>query len=127
MPGFPGTQGVPTLKWNFPNLVGTVQTILPVGTGQAGPRVLYALYVLNTQTSLAAFVQLFDLASASGVTLGTAVPDLQMEVAGSTAAFFPIPSTVGVAFTNGIQIASTTTVSGSTGSATGVYVYALYL
>lgn len=117
----PGTAGIPVSKINFPNLAGTIATV----PGQ-GARVLYALYVINNQASLTAYVQVFDIAAATGVTLGTTVPDGQIAVAALTMAFLPIPSTAGVLFTNGIQIASTTTISGSTGSAAGVYVYALY-
>lgn len=116
-----GVQGIPVSKVNFVNLAATVQTI----PGQ-GARVLYALYVINTQAATTAYIQAFDVAAASGVTLGTTVPDLQISVLGATAAFFPIPSTAGVAFGNGIQLASTTLVSGSVGSANGVYVYALF-
>jgi hypothetical protein len=123
----PGVTSAPVAKWNYPNLAAAVQSIpAPAGGGQ-GSRVLYAFYVINNQTSLTAYVQLFDLSTAAGVTLGTTLPDEQLAVAGSTMAFLPIPSTTGVLFTNGIQVASTTLIGGSVGSAAGVYVYALYL
>ena len=115
----PLTTNTPVLKWNFPNLVGTPQQI------KAGPTVLYGLYVLNT-TAATCFVQVFDQAQ-GGVTPGTTVPDLQISCLTVAAAFIPIPSTAGVQFNAGIQVISTTAVSGGTGSASGVFVYALYL
>jgi hypothetical protein len=113
--------GTPASKWNFPNLAGTVQAIA------ASQARLFGLYAINNQTATAAYVQLFDVVAAS-VNLGTTVPDEQLflSASGPSTAFLWLPN-YGLQFVNGISVASTTTISGSTGSAAGVYVYAMYL
>lgn len=107
-----------TAKFQFENLVGTVQTVKATGG------TLYAFYAINNQAATAAYIQVFDVAGT--VTLGTTIPDLQVYAAALSVVFIPIPSQLGVNFSNAIKCASTTAVRGNTGSASGVYVYALY-
>lgn len=103
---------------NFVNLAGTVQAI------KASAGTLYAVQMWNG-TGATAFGQIFNVATGS-VTLGTTVPDLQFACPTLTYCFAPIPSTIGVNFATAISVASTTTVSGASGSASGVYLYAQY-
>lgn len=105
-------------KANFVNLAGTVQSI------KSSAGTLYAVQVWNG-TGATAFLQLFNVATGS-VTLGTTVPDLQFVCPTLTYCFAPIPSTIGTDFATAISVASTTAVSGASGSASGVYLYAQY-
>lgn len=91
---------------------------------KASAGTLYGLYAINS-SGADAYVQLFDVASAS-VTLGTTVPDLELYVPTTgLAASLPLPPT-GAAFATAITIGSTTTEGGATASAAGVKVFALY-
>jgi hypothetical protein len=114
--------GVPALKINFPNL-GT-GAVLPISIG---PSRLFGLYAINTQATTAAYVQVFD-AIVGNIVLGTTIPDEQLflSAAAPSTAFIQLPRN-GLYFANGISVQSTTTPSGNTGSASGVYVYAMYL
>lgn len=105
-------------KANFVNLAGTVQSI------KSSAGTLYGVQVWNG-TGATAFLQLFNVATGS-VTLGTTVPDLQFVCPTLTYCFAPIPSTIGTDFATAISVASTTAVSGASGSASGVYLYAQY-
>jgi hypothetical protein len=111
--------GTPAQKVNFPNLgTGTIQ---PIALSTAR---LFGLYAINT-SGAAAYVQIFD-ALVANITLGTTAPDEQLLVASAGTAYLLLPQD-GLYFANAISVQSTTAVSGSTGSASGVYVYAMYL
>ena len=74
---------------------------------------LVAVRAINT-TGAAAFVQLFDLALAADVTLGTTVPTwVVTSAASATSEDDGIPGD-GLIFRNGLVAASTTTPTGST-------------
>lgn len=75
---------------------------------------------INT-TASKAYVQLFDAAAVSAVTLGTTVPRRVLTVPASDSASLEMPSD-GLVFDNGIVAAATTTALGSTGASTHVRV-----
>lgn len=118
--------GTPTTTTFFyRNLAGTTQTIC--GTGGVGGCTLEGVVVNNFQASITAYIQLFNTTSA-GVTLGTTEVTFEVQcLAIPTPCVFWIPSPYGAFSINGWSIASTTTEKGSTGSATGVLVTAIYL
>lgn len=72
-------------------------------------------HAVNT-TAAAAYVQLFDAAAASDVTLGTTVPTYVLKSAASDPSEGALPHN-GLVFALGIVAASTTTATGSTGAA----------
>jgi len=78
----------------------TVQTL----KGTAGNLGGYDIYNPNASV---AYLQLFDVASATSVTLGTTVPDLVIGVPATSAA--RIEYTDGIAMTNGMKLACTAT------------------
>lgn len=106
-------------KAKLRNLAGTVTAVK-----SSAPTTLFGVSVVNT-TGASAYIQLFDVATAGAVTLGTTTPDLQLLVptASSQNFLFTEP---GILFSNGLQAASTTAAEGNTGSAAGVYVYPFY-
>ena len=76
---------------------------------------LTSVHAINT-TAAAAFVQLFDAATAAAVTVGTTIPRW---VVSSTASSVSIDTGFpgdGLTFYNGIVVASTTTPTGNTGA-----------
>jgi hypothetical protein len=78
---------------------------------------------VSNASAAACFVQLFDASATGSVTLGTTVPDLEVQcgtVADVTAGPWAAPD--GVMFTNGLVLASTTLQGGSVASAAGVNV-----
>ena len=78
---------------------------------KTGQGLLYGWHIKNT-TGAAQYIQLFDKAALSGVTIGTTVPDLTIGLPanGSNAVSFQVP----VNFINGLCAFSTTTAGGST-------------
>jgi hypothetical protein len=89
----------------------TVQT--PKGT--AGTFGGYYVYNPNATVS---YVQVFDVATATTVTLGTTVPDMIFAIPAASAANIEI--TCGVNMALGIKLACTTTATGSTAPGTGL-------
>jgi hypothetical protein len=79
-------------------------------------------YVYNPNASVA-YIQVFDLASAS-VTVGTTAPDLVFGIPASSAANLEI--TNGVNMANAITLVCTTTATGSTAPGTGLDITALF-
>ena len=99
-----------------------------VETMAASPHVIMRLTCWHTNAA-DAFLQLFDAADASDVTLGTTVPtDVFPLVAGNGtligASEIPIPGD-GVLYRNGIQYAVTTTETGNTAPASAAKVSAV--
>jgi hypothetical protein len=74
-------------------------------------------YVYNPNATVA-YVQVFDLAAASAVTLGTTVPDMIFGIPATSAANLEI--TNGVNMANGVKLACTTTATGNTAPGTGL-------
>jgi hypothetical protein len=79
---------------------------------------LFGGYFISNPNASVACVQIFDVATAGGVTLGTTRPDLERCIPANTAANIEMAN--GVNMANGIQIAATTTASGSTAPGTGL-------
>ena len=84
---------------------------------------LMGVSILNA-IAAAEFIQLFDVATAGAVTLGTTVPDYEFSVAASSSIVPTLPPG-GVLFRNGCQIASSTTEKGATPSGAGVQAFVL--
>src|SRR5690242_9364640 len=84
---------------------------------------LMGVSVLNN-IAAAQFIQLFDLATAGAVTLGTTNPDYEFSVAASSS-IVPVLPAGGIHFRNGLQIAATTGEKGATPSGAGVEVFVL--
>lgn len=79
----------------------------------AGPCSLKGYHFLNT-TAAVAYVQIFDAAAASDVTIGTTTPDFVLGIPASAGALMALGD--GIKFTKGIVAASCTAVGGSTGA-----------
>lgn len=63
------------------------------------------------------YIQMFDVATAGAVTLGTTPPDLSIDIEPTQSTGFTL-SLVGVQWANGLQVAATTTATGSTAPGT---------
>jgi len=113
-------QLAPAEKVSFRDLNATVQSVRA-----SAPAILMGVSIVNNQAAVI-FVQVFDIATAGGVSLATTNPDYEFSVAASTSAVLELP-VGGVKFRNGIQVASTTTEKGLTGSAAGVQTFWLVL
>lgn len=96
----------------YADLAGTATLI------RGGPCVLTAARI-HTETAAAdVYLQLFDAASTSGITLGTTQPDWVIMLdsgTGTVSGGDGLPSS-GLAIRNGLVGACTTTATGSTGS-----------
>lgn len=90
-------------------------TVVAVKSSAAGKFGGY--YISNTNATVAC-LQVFDIATAGGVTLGTTRPDMVYCVPATSGANLELGN--GVAMTNGIQIAATTTASGSSALGAGL-------
>ncbi len=95
----------------------TVQT--PKGTQAT----LGGWYIYNPNTAVA-YVQIFDAATATTITLGTTAPDMILGIPAGGGANVEFSN--GIAFANGIKLACTTTETGLTAPATGLTVNILY-
>lgn len=73
------------------------------------------IHAINT-TASAAYLQIFDAATAAAVTVGTTVPTIVVTLAASASADVHVPDG-GIIFENGIVVAGTTTATGNTGAA----------
>src|SRR5216117_681653 len=89
----------------------TVQTV------KAGEGALTGYYVYNPNSSVA-YVQFFDVASGTAVTLGTTTPTLSFGIPATAAA--NLFDGTGFQFRNGLKLAATTTATGATAPSTGV-------
>lgn len=102
--------GVGDLSISFGAVVGTVQTV------KGTPATFTGYEILNSAATIC-YLQMFNVANATTVTLGTTVPKLSLG--------FPIGAAGNVgalnnAFPLGIKIAATTTRTGSTPCGTGM-------
>lgn len=86
-----------------------------------GPTVISLLNVINAIAAIQ-YLQCFDAAQVSDVTLGTTNPDLEIQVPVSGAAPITMGSN-GVRFLKGLVVASTTGEKGATPSGAGVQLF----
>jgi hypothetical protein len=105
---------VTTLIPTAPSLQNGLSITVKVVKASAGN--LDGYYIYNPNASVA-YVQIFNASSAGSVTLGTTVPVLSLGIPSLGAANI---STLGIAFSTGIAVASTTTATGSTANGTAV-------
>lgn len=111
----PGPQ--PTIVQFFPVLLNALSTsVTAVKTSSAGR--LGAIYCYNANASVA-YLQIFDVATAAGVTLGSTVPKLSLGVPTAQSSGLG-PAVLGITFQNGIQVAVTTTATGNSATASGM-------
>jgi hypothetical protein len=108
----------PTAGSPIQNLSATTKAI------KTSPGTLYHCIVENTQTTTA-YVQLFDVSTTTGVTLGSTKPDLEIIATGGVNTIVPLGSG-GWPAVNGIMAAATTGSGGSTGSSNGVSLFPVY-
>ena len=87
-----------------------------VRTAKTGPGVL-AGYMIYNPNATVAYVQFLDVAGSGTVTLGTTVPVLSLPIPATGAANL---NGLNISFANGIQLACTTTATGSTAPSTGL-------
>ncbi len=99
-------------------LTATVVSVKSSAAGELGG------YIVYNPNSSVAYIQVFDVATAAGVTPGTTRPDMVIPVPQTSGANLEFAN--GVSFANGIQIAATTTDSGSTAPGTGLTVTIVY-
>ena len=92
-----------------PKLLNGLTSTVTLVTGSGG--VLGTVYCYNANGSVA-YLQIFDVATAAGVTVGTTVPKLSLGIPSALASGTG-PTSVGIEFVNGIQVASTTSATGS--------------
>lgn len=112
-PGTTNAISVPlrtTGGWTKARLSGLSTTVTSVKNSAAGS---LGMLVCGNPNASIIFIQVFDVATAGGVTLGSTAPDLSFQVDASSSVGFSLPVT-GMAFANGIQMAATTTATGST-------------
>ena len=95
----------------------TVKVVKPTSGRVAG------WYIYNPNSSVA-YVQFFDVASGGTLTLGTTAPLLTIGVPATAAA--NLLDGNGLNFKNGIQLAATTTATGSTAPSSGLDVNVFY-
>ncbi len=100
-------------------LVGTVTAVKSSAAGTLGG------FQFTNPAGTTCYVQIFDVATAGAVTLGTTVPTISIAMLTGSVVNLP-PAAPGAAFANGIQIASTTTRTGNTPCGTGTDVNIWY-
>jgi hypothetical protein len=116
------TLGSATGGWVKKRMSALSTTVTAVKSSAAGQ--LGMLHCSNGGASTA-FVQVFDVATAGAVTLGTTVPDLSFEIPPGISSGYSLPL-VGMQFSAGIQVAATTTATGSSAPSTTLNCNAAY-
>lgn len=119
IPGSTVADGAPTLGSTSGGLTPTLLNALSTtvkSIKSSAPGQLHVL-VCNSADTVANYVQVFDVATAGAVTLGTTVPKLAIGIPPGSQGGYSI-SLVGAQFSNGIQVAGTTTPTGSSAPAT---------
>ena len=86
----------------------TVKTVKASASG--------SLYGVHCLTTVVSYIQIFDVATSGGVTLGTTTPNLSL--GGPANGLIQHDWTAPIGFSNGIQVAATTTATGSSAPAT---------
>ncbi len=99
-----------------PKLANGLTTTVTQVKGSAGELGAYHCY--NPNTSNQAYIQIFDVATSGGVALGSTVPALSLGLPAADGG--NLEWVMGIHFANGIQVAATTTATGSTALGTSV-------
>lgn len=100
--------------WTPKRLSALSTTVTAIKSSAAGS---LGMLVCGNPNASIIFIQVFDVATAGAVTLGTTVPDLSFQVDASSSIGFALPVN-GMAFANGMQVAATTTATGSSAPGT---------
>lgn len=100
--------------WTPSRLSGLSTTVTAIKSSAAGS---LGMLVCGNPNASIIFIQVFDVATAGGVTLGTTAPTLSFQVDASSTVGFALPIN-GMAFANGIQMAATTTATNNTAPGT---------
>lgn len=108
-------------SWS-PQLLHALAATVTQVKGAAG--LLGSIYCYNPNATVG-YVQIFDAASTGAVTLGTTAPKLSIGIPATSGNGIPL-SAIGITFLTGIQVAATTTATGSTGVSTGLECNAMY-
>ena len=90
----------------------TSTAVLAVNLSKGGTATLQAIFFGNEANSAPSYLQIWDVATAAVVTVGTTPPNMIIDapaLLGNSLDF-----TLGVLFKNGVVIAATTTATGST-------------
>lgn len=93
-------------------LTSTVVAVKSSAAGQVGG------WVFHNPSAATTFVQFFNAATAGAVTIGSTTPTFSFGIAAGASA--NVEFTAGIAFSSGIQVAATTTATGSTAPATAL-------
>ena len=113
-PGIVTVSGVVDIIANTPTMVSGVGS--GVLTVKGTSCILDSYYIYNPNSSVT-YLQLFDAATATTVSLGSTVPKHSIGIPATSAANL---AEVALQFLNGLKIAATTTAGGSTGPTTGI-------
>lgn len=111
-------------KWSTPKNNSNTALLSPVVAVKSSAAGTFGGYFISNPNATAACMQVFDIATAGGVTLGTTRPDMVFCVPATSGANIEFAN--GAAMANGIQVSATTTASGSTAPPTGLDVTVLY-
>ena len=115
----PSTGGTSCVPGWIPKLLNGLSTTV-TSVKNSAPGQLGVVYCANPNSSGSmTYIQIFDVATAAGVTLGTTTPKLSLGIPGTQSSGIG-PSGLGVIFQNGIQVAVTTTATGNTAPSTAM-------
>lgn len=115
----PATGGESCVPGWIPKLLNGLSTTV-TSVKNSAPGQLSVVYCANPNSSGSmTYIQIFDVATAAGVTLGITTPTLSLGIPGTQSSGIG-PSGLGVVFQNGIQVAVTTTATGNTAPSTAM-------
>jgi hypothetical protein len=97
----------------YSNAALTATTVLLVPNTSAGAPIRLAHWNVGNPNTVLAFIQFFDAAATSAVTLGTTAPTFTLAVPAFAGAIDTSP-VIDYTFKNGIVVAATTTQTGNT-------------
>jgi hypothetical protein len=111
----------PSTTGGWTPTIATAQTTTVKAIKSSAAGTFGGYYIFNPN-SAAAYVQVFDVATAGAVTLGSTTPTMVYCIPGNASggAAANVEYSNGVHMANGIQLACTTTATGSTAPATGL-------
>jgi hypothetical protein len=111
----------PSTTGGWTPAIATAQTttVKAIKSSAAGT---FGGYMIGNPNSTAAYVQVFDVATSGAVTLGSTTPTMVYFIPGNASggAAANVEYSNGVHMSNGIQLACTTTATGSTAPSTGL-------